>query len=97
MPIAAPRATGRRILRCASSWTRRMRTGDAAGAETVLREAVGASPEDAIAHATLGVVLARSGRLDEAERELAEAVRRDPSNAGFANNLEKIRRMRPGS
>ena len=77
--------------------TRRMRTGDAAGAETVLREAVGASPEDAIAHATLGVVLARSGRLDEAERELAEAVRRDPSNAGFANNLEKIRRMRPGS
>ena len=73
---------------------RRMRAGDAAAAESVLREAIAASPEDATAHATLGVVLARSGRLDEAEPELAEAVRRDPGNAGFTSNLERIRKMR---
>jgi Flp pilus assembly protein TadD len=75
---------------------RLVRSGDVAGAESVLREAVGASPEDAAAHATLGVVLARSGRLEEAEREFEEAVRRDPSNAGFAGNLERIRKLRRG-
>jgi len=74
--------------------TRLMRAGDAAGAEAVLREAVATSPENATAHATLGVALARAGGLDEAEREFAEAVRRDPGNAGFASNLERIRRMR---
>jgi tetratricopeptide (TPR) repeat protein len=63
---------------------RLVRAGDVAGAESMLREAVDASPENAAAHATLGVVLARSGRLDEAEREFEEAVRLDPSNAGFA-------------
>lgn len=74
--------------------TRRMRAGDAAGAESVLREAVDVAPEDATAHATLGVALARAGKLEEAEREIAEAVRRDPSNAGFASNLERIRKVR---
>jgi Flp pilus assembly protein TadD len=74
--------------------TRRMRAGDSAGAERALREAVAVSPESATGHATLGVVLARAGRLDEAEREFAEAVRLDPANAGFAGNLERVRAMR---
>jgi Flp pilus assembly protein TadD len=76
--------------------TRRMRDGDGAGAERALREAVEASPEDATVHATLAVVLARAGRLDDAEREAEEALKRDPANAGFASNLERVRRMRRG-
>ncbi len=74
--------------------TRLMRSGDAATAERVLREAVAASPEDATAHGTLGVVLARAGKLEEAERECTEAVRLDPENAGFLGNLERIKKMR---
>jgi Flp pilus assembly protein TadD len=74
--------------------TRRMRSGDASGAARLLREAVELAPEDASAHSTLGVVLARAGRLDDAERELAEAVRLAPGNAGYAANLERVRRMR---
>ena len=74
--------------------TRRMRNGDVAGAERVLREAVDLAPEDANAHSTFGVLLARTGRIDEAEREFVEAVRRDPDNAGFASNLERLRKMR---
>ena len=74
--------------------TRRMRNDDAAGAERVLREAVDLAPEDANAHSTFGVLLARTGRIDEAGREFAEAVRCDPDNAGFASNLERIRKMR---
>jgi Flp pilus assembly protein TadD len=75
---------------------RLLRAGDVGGAEGVLREALNGSPENAAAHATLGVVLARSGRLEEAEREFEEAVRRDPSNAGFAGNLERVRKLRRG-
>jgi len=73
---------------------RRMRAGDAAGAYAALAEAVAVSPESANAHATLGVVLARAGRLDEAEREFAEAVRRDPGNPGFASNLARVRALK---
>jgi len=78
----------------AAEGARRVKRGDFAGAERLLREAVNLAPEDASAHSTLGVVLARTGRLDEAEGEFAEAVRRDPRNAGFASNLERIRKMR---
>jgi Flp pilus assembly protein TadD len=74
--------------------TRLMRSGDLATAERVLRQAVAVSSEDATAHGTLGVVLARAGRLEEAERECTEAVRRDPANAGFLSNLERIQKMR---
>jgi protein O-mannosyl-transferase len=74
--------------------TRRMRAGDPAGAEAALREAVEVLPGDAVAHATLGVALARAGKLDEAERELAAAVSLDPANGGYAANLQRIRQMR---
>ncbi len=79
-----------------SEGTRRLRGGDLAGAEVELRRAVQASPDDAAAHGALGVVLARAGKLDEAEHEFADAVRLDPENTGFAGNLERIRTMRRG-
>ncbi len=80
-----------------SQGTTRMRAGDAAGAEVSLREALSVIPDNAPAHAALGVVLARAGRLDDAERELTRALRLDPGNAGFAGNLDRIRAMKVGA
>ena len=71
-----------------------LKSGDTAAAESTLRSAIAAAPADATAHASLGVLLARAGRLEEAEREFAEAVRLDPGSEGFRNNLERVRRMR---
>jgi Flp pilus assembly protein TadD len=71
-----------------------LKAGDTQAAENTLRGAIAAAPADATAHASLGVLLARAGRLEEAEREFAEAVRLDPGSAGFRNNLERVRRMR---
>jgi protein O-mannosyl-transferase len=71
-----------------------LKSGDTEAAENTLRGAIVAAPGDATAHASLGVLLARTGRLEEAEREFAEAMRLDPGSAGFRNNLERVRRMR---
>lgn len=72
----------------------RMRDGDFGGSEPLLREAIAVAPGLAASHGSLGVLLARAGRLEEAERELAEAVRLDPANEGFRSNLERVVRMR---
>jgi protein O-mannosyl-transferase len=72
----------------------RLKSGDVEGAEGLLRKGTALAPDDATTHATLGVLLARAGRLDEAEREFEEAVRLDPASEGFRRNLERIRRMR---
>jgi Flp pilus assembly protein TadD len=86
--------------KCAAALTaagaRRMRGGDVAGADKALREAVAVGPGSAVAHATFGVLLARIGRLDEAEIEFSEAVRLDPGNPGFASNLARVRAMKSG-
>ena len=73
---------------------RRMRDDDLPGAERLAREAVERAPADATSRGTLGVLLARTGHLDEAEREFQEAVRLDPANVGFRTNLERIVRLK---
>lgn len=55
--------------------------GDAAQAETYLREAVKLNPKMGQAHSNLSVVLFDANKLDEAQTEAAQAVAIDPNNA----------------
>jgi len=48
--------------------------------------------ESADVRNNLGIALAHAGRLDEAVRQLSEAVRLAPENEVFQNNLESIQR-----
>jgi Flp pilus assembly protein TadD len=58
--------------------------GDEAGAESILRQALAASPgQGALRHA-LGLSLVRQARLDEALAELAAAARQAPEDPRFA-------------
>ena len=45
-----------------------------------LAEAVRLRPEMAVAHMHLGIACATTGRMDQARRELTEAVRIDPKS-----------------
>ena len=55
--------------------------GDLAGAEALLREAIGMNAALGVARSALGRVLAKAGHYEEASKELAEAVMLDPSDA----------------
>ena len=58
--------------------------GDLPAAEQTLRKAVARSPQLAVARSTLGRVLAKAGRFEEASAELRQAVGLDPTDAaGF--------------
>lgn len=76
------------------------RLDDAAG---LYRRAVAANPKSFEAHLSLGLLLARQGKTDEARPELAIATTLDPGEAGPAlkgrawRALAKIDRPRPGS
>jgi Flp pilus assembly protein TadD len=75
---------------------RMMREGDPGKGEGLVREALAIAPQDATSHGTLGVLLARTGRLAEAEAEFTEALRLAPGNEGFRSNLDRIARLRQG-
>jgi arylsulfatase A-like enzyme/tetratricopeptide (TPR) repeat protein len=63
------------------------RHGGGAEAESHLREAIRLSPEfRPEVHVALGAWLAEHGRLDEAQREYADVLEKDPNNAGARNN-----------
>lgn len=63
------------------------RQGGGAEAESHLREAIRLSPEfRPEVHVALGAWLAEHGRLDEAQREYANVLEKDPNNAGARNN-----------
>jgi Flp pilus assembly protein TadD len=72
----------------------RFERGDLAGAVARFRRAVAAVPENASYHNNLGWALFRSGRVDEAARELAEAVRLDPHDDVAYANLGELERAR---
>jgi predicted Zn-dependent protease len=51
-------------------------TGDDAGAQASLKRYIAANPEDACGYLMLAIVHGFAGRMDEARRAVAEAVRR---------------------
>jgi len=57
-----------------------LKADDFAGAERQCRKALELNPKNATVHSTLGVALARQGKLDEAIRHFTEAVRLNPSD-----------------
>ena len=57
-----------------------LKADDFAGAERQCRKALELNPKNATAHSTLGVALARQGKLDEAIRHFTEAVRLNPGD-----------------
>ncbi len=75
------------------------RTEDAAG---LYRRAIAANPQSFEAHLSLGLLLARQGKLDEARPELVTATKLDPGEAGPAlkarawRALAQIDRPKPG-
>ena len=71
-------------------------------AESLYRQAIQADPKSFEAHISLGLLLAREGKLDEARSELATATTLDPGAAGPVlkarawRALAQIDRPRPG-
>lgn len=68
-----------------------LRQGKTEAAERALRRAVETAPSLASAHTNLGVLLAQTGRLQEALSHFEEAARLVPEDAGARRNLEKVR------
>ncbi|HEY1159102.1 MAG TPA: tetratricopeptide repeat protein [Terracidiphilus sp.] len=72
-------------------------------AESLYRRAVDANPKSFEAHLSLGLLLARQGKVDDARPELAVATNLDPGDAGPAikarawRALAEIDRPGPGS
>jgi predicted AlkP superfamily phosphohydrolase/phosphomutase/Tfp pilus assembly protein PilF len=56
-----------------------VQSGDAAAGERRLRDLVRRQPAIAETHAALGAILMKTGRKDEAEKELLQALRLDPT------------------
>jgi predicted O-linked N-acetylglucosamine transferase (SPINDLY family) len=65
----------------------RLQSGDAGGAEAVVREVLGHDSDHAGAAQLLGVCLARRGAFAEALPLLESVVRAQPGHAGARNNL----------
>lgn len=73
----------------------RARTGDTAGAASLLAEAARLDPVRATARFNLAVLRAQQGRRDEAIALLQEALRIDPAYAQAAGALSELRGDRP--
>jgi len=53
--------------------------------------ALNRAPWDSKAHNAVGVLLVRAGRIDEARAHFEQAVRLEPTDPLFRQNLERIR------
>lgn len=69
---------------------RQVDCGDLDGAIAGLERLVAAQPDYAVGHNDLGVLRARAGDFEAAQRHYEEAVRLDPANATFAKNLAEL-------
>ena len=65
--------------------------GDVASSEGTLRQGVRSLPADATLHAFLGALYLRTGRYEEAEPVLADAIRLAPQSAGALSMLAEAR------
>ena len=84
-PAASPPAAERAIAA--------MSAGRLAAARVILEQLLAAQPRDAIAKRLLAEVAARTGKLDEAERLLRQALEIDPSFADARVNLATVLQM----
>ena len=67
---------------------------DYKGAEAYLRAALALAPHHSAGLNLMGTILARLGRLDEAEAVLIKSVRLEPSEVSIRENLEEIRKAK---
>jgi len=64
------------------------RTGDLERGERILRRAIGEKPDDPLSHCSLGDVLIRRGRIDEARKAYDRAIALDgASREGYLNRM----------
>lgn len=66
-------------------------TGHSERADRILDEAIAREPDTASLHAARGLVLAVTGRADQALAAFENAVRLDPNDLDSRENLEKLR------
>ena len=59
-------------------------------AATATREAIRRRPDDAYAHFSLGAVLRKQGKVDEAIAEYRTAIRLQPEDAAYHDNLSEL-------
>ncbi len=64
-----------------------VQTGQLKEAETTIRKALAANPNDSDLAVQLGSILDRSGQKEEAEKILRSLIQREPDNAAALNNL----------
>ncbi|HVR62759.1 MAG TPA: tetratricopeptide repeat protein, partial [Polyangia bacterium] len=86
LAVRYPDVPGTKVLQCESD----LRAGRFAAAEKQCRSAVSDDDEAVRGHYLLGVLLARSGRSTDAERELRSALMLDPDDSAVWRELTRL-------
>lgn len=72
-----------------------LRKGEVEGAVQVLEANLGYHPDNAAAHAALGLVFLRSGNAESAEASYRKALEQDPEHVGAQRGLAMIEAAKP--